>query len=75
MAGHTTNSDKQYAVSSDKQYTALEEKYVVLQNRIAQVQVSNSSLRDEVVELKRNYKSLVEGLNKRFEYITENFRK
>ena len=67
MPGQNTNSNKQYA--------ALEEKYLNLQNRIAQVQASNSNLRDEVTALKRNYETLVEGLNKRFEFISENFRK
>lgn len=67
MTSRTTDSNKQFEV--------LEEKYTQLQSRVAHVQASNSNLRDEVVALKRNYQSLVEGLNKRFETIAENFRK
>ena len=46
-----------------------------LEEQLTKVQASHSRTRDELIEMKNHYTSLVNGVNKRFEVIEETFRK
>ena len=45
------------------------------EEQLTKVQASHSRTRDELIEMKNHYTSLVNGVNKRFEVIENTFRK
>ena len=52
----------------------LKNKVEALEDRLNQVTLSNSALKDDFTQLKTNYMQLVEGLNNRFETFESSFQ-